>query len=143
MEPIIVKYMDYPEYTVDYLADESYNVKLVVPRKRLEHKAGEVWKTQTVKDYYLMKIVGNIVKKCELKYVGFVQLFYNEETKEYWVSEVDSRFGGGISCSIKAGAPMFKMLYNVLDGKYSYPPVTWRELTFTRYLEEFQLWNKE
>jgi len=100
----------YDEYTVDIYYDKSGNLKSLVPRLRIETRAGEISKGLTSKgivyDYLKDKL-------CNLKSVrGCInlQLFVNLKEKSFKATEINPRFGGGYPLSYAAGANFPKML---------------------------------
>lgn len=140
IEAMYTRYMDCQEYTVDYLASEDSEPVYVIPRKRIEHKSGEVWKTEVVKDTIMENLVMGVIRSMRLKYVGFVQLFKNTD-REMYISEIDTRFGGGVTCSIHAGADMFGGLQEVLSGGFTQYTLRthWEPAKFTRYLKDTEI----
>lgn len=95
---------DYSEYTIDGYYDKSGNLKCLVPRKRIEIRAGEVSKGVTRKNFvydYLLERVMHI--DGALGCITF-QLFVNEETQSIKGLEINPRFGGGFPLADAAGA---------------------------------------
>lgn len=95
---------EYKEFTVDMYYGKDNRVKSIVPRERIEVRAGEINKGRTRKNYlvrflkermgYLQGVVGCI---C-------VQLFYRESNDDVVGIEINPRFGGGYPLSYHAGA---------------------------------------
>lgn len=92
------------EYTLDVLADFTGKVRCVVPRLRLETRAGEVSKGVTVKDPLLID-AGKRVVEALPGAVGCmtVQLFLTADRAVKFI-EINPRFGGGFPLSAAAGA---------------------------------------
>lgn len=92
------------EYTLDVLADLTGRVRCVVPRLRIETRAGEVSKGMTVKDPLLMD-AGRRVVEALPGAVGCmtVQLFLTAERAVKFI-EINPRFGGGFPLAAAAGA---------------------------------------
>lgn len=94
----------YKEYTVDMYYGMDNKVKSIVPRERIEVRAGEINKGITRKNFivnylknrmgYLHGVIGCI---C-------IQLFVKEETEDILAIEINPRFGGGYPLSYYAGA---------------------------------------
>ena len=105
------------EYTCDVYVDFSMRVRCVVPRKRIEVRAGEVSKGQVVKH---PTICSEAVRLVETLGAGpgviTLQLFLSDEDKVKFI-EVNPRFGGGVPLSIKAGANFPKWILQELLGK--------------------------
>lgn len=94
----------YCEYTIDGYYDQTGSLKCLVPRKRIEVRAGEVSKGVTRKNFvydYLLKRVDHI--DGAFGCITF-QLFVNENTQSIKGLEINPRFGGGFPLSDAAGA---------------------------------------
>jgi carbamoyl-phosphate synthase large subunit len=94
----------YKEYTVDMYYGMDNKVKSIVPRERIEVRAGEINKGITRKNFivnYLKNRMG-----CLQGVIGCIciQLFVNEETEDILAIEINPRFGGGYPLSYYAGA---------------------------------------
>jgi len=95
---------EFKEFTVDLYYGSDNQVKGIVPRERIEIRAGEINKGYTRKNEivsflkerlnYLPGVVGCI---C-------LQLFFNDQTKDIVGIEINPRFGGGFPLSYHAGA---------------------------------------
>lgn len=94
----------YKEFTVDLYYGRDNMLKSIVPRERVEVRAGEINKGYTRKNF----IVEFVRKRME--YVAGVvgcicmQLFYDERTDDIKGIEINPRFGGGYPLSYAAGA---------------------------------------
>jgi carbamoyl-phosphate synthase large subunit len=92
------------EHTCDVYVDFNMEVRCVVPRKRIEVRAGEVSKGQVVKHPRIMSEAARLVKALGAgPGVITLQLFLTGDGKIKFV-EINPRFGGGVPLSIKAGA---------------------------------------
>ena len=101
VELLIQEYIQGKEYTLDILADLEGRVLSVVPRERLEVRAGEVSKSRTVYRRDLIEQGKNIVET--LGAIGPVTVQCIDNGKDvYWI-EVNPRFGGGVPLAIRAG----------------------------------------
>ena len=100
----------YKEYTVDMYFGRDHRVKCIVPRDRIEIRAGEINKGRAVKNEILtfLKEKMGRVEGC----VGCicVQLFFNPETKDMVGIEINPRFGGGYPLSYMAGGNFPELL---------------------------------
>ena len=105
------------EYTCDVYVDFGMKVRCVVPRKRIEVRAGEVSKGQIVKDAHIMSEAVTLVEKLRAgPGVITLQLFLTEDGKVKYI-EINPRFGGGVPLSIKAGANFPKWILQELAGR--------------------------
>lgn len=105
------------EYTCDVYVDFDMQVRCIVPRKRIEVRAGEVSKGQVIKN---KKIIAEAKRLIEILQAGpgviTLQLFLTEDGRMKFI-EVNPRFGGGVPLSVKAGANFPKWLLLEMLGK--------------------------
>ena len=115
--PICQELVQGTEYTCDVYVDFSMKVRCVVPRKRIEIRAGEVSKGQVVKDSQIMNQAAKLVETLGAG-PGLItlQLFETAKGKLKFI-EINPRFGGGIPLSIKAGANFPKWILQEMLGK--------------------------
>lgn len=110
---IFMEYIDksqYKEYTVDLYYGRDNELKCIVPRERIEIRAGEINKGRTRKNYlvtYLKERMGYLpgVIGCIC-----IQLFYRETDQDVVAIEINPRFGGGYPMSYHAGANYSRFL---------------------------------
>lgn len=101
---------EYKEYTVDMYFGKDNKCKSIVPRERIEIRAGEINKGVARKNYlldYLKERMGSLkgVVGCIC-----IQLFYRESDNDVVAIEINPRFGGGYPLSYAAGANYPKLL---------------------------------
>lgn len=114
---ICQEYIDGAEFTCDAYVDMNMKVRCVVPRKRIEVRAGEVSKSRVVKDLRIMSEAAKLVETLGAgPGVITLQLFLNSEDKVKFI-EINPRFGGGVPLSIKAGAKFPKWILQEVLGK--------------------------
>ena len=114
---ICQEFIEGTEYSCDVYVDFGMKVRCVVPRKRIEVRAGEVSKGQVVKNSHIMSEAAKMVERLGAgPGVITVQSFLtgNDEIK---FIEINPRFGGGAPLSIKAGANFPKWILQELLGK--------------------------
>ncbi len=104
---MFMEYLDrneYKEYSVDMYFGKDYCVKGIVPRERIEVRAGEINKGKTHKN----EIVDFLKDKmgCLSGVRGCIcfQLFYRESDCSIKGSEINPRFGGGFPLTYHAKA---------------------------------------
>ncbi|HYH04330.1 MAG TPA: ATP-grasp domain-containing protein [Bacillota bacterium] len=108
---IVQQYVSGTEYTLDILSDFTGQVLSVVPRQRLEVRAGEVSKSRTVYRPDLIAQGKNIAEA--LGAIGPINIQCIDDGKDvYWI-EINPRFGGGVPLSIKAGVDYPYLLYRL------------------------------
>jgi carbamoyl-phosphate synthase large subunit len=105
------------EHTCDVYVDFDMKVRCVVPRKRIEVRAGEVSKGQVVKHAQIMKEAARLVEALGAgPGVITLQLFLTDDDKVKFI-EINPRFGGGVPLAIRAGANFPKWTLQELLGK--------------------------
>ena len=130
---VFQEFIEGVEYTCDVFFDKNSEIKCIVPRERIEVRAGEVSKARTNKD----KTIINEIKKLEPYLKGAygcltIQLFKTAD-KIYFI-EINPRFGGGYPLSFLAGADFAKMLIDDYLGKKLDYFEDWRDnLIMLRY----------
>ena len=144
---IFMEYIDksqYKEYTVDLYYGRNNELKCIVPRERIENRAGEINKGRTRKNYlvtYLKERMGYLpgVIGCIC-----IQLFYRETDQDVVAIEINPRFGGGYPMSYHAGAnyPRFLIQEYFKKETISYTD-DWRDNTLLlRYDSEVVVFPK-
>ncbi len=133
-DPIIQKYIEGKEYTLDTLSDLEGRVIAVVPRERIETKAGISYKGRIVKDNRLIEYGRRIASLLKIKGPSNIQCMIDSEI---WFTEINPRFSGGLPLTIAAGIDTPLLLvklalgYEVnIDGEFK------EGLTMLRYWEE-------
>lgn len=113
-EYVVQPFVDGQEYTIDIFCDWDGKPISIVPRERLQVRAGEVLKTRINLD---SKMIGEAKKLCEVfKPCGpiTVQLIKDHNTGEDYYIEINPRFGGGAPLSMKAGARSAEIVLKLL-----------------------------
>jgi carbamoyl-phosphate synthase large subunit len=115
--PICQEFVTGLEHTCDVYVDFDMKVRCVVPRRRIEVRAGEVSKGQVVKDPAICTEAARLVQALGAgPGVITLQLFLTEQGKIKFI-EINPRFGGGVPLSIKAGADFPKWILQELLGR--------------------------
>jgi carbamoyl-phosphate synthase large subunit len=115
--PICQELVKGNEYTCDVYVDFGMKIRCVVPRRRIEVRAGEVSKGQVVKNTCIISEATTLVKKLGAgPGVITLQLFLTNDGKIKFI-EINPRFGGGAPLSIKAGADFPKWILQELTGR--------------------------
>lgn len=135
---IFMEYVDkgiYREYTVDLYYGRDCQLKCVVPRERIEIRAGEINKGRTVKNQLVSFL------KERLGYIEgctgciCVQLFFHPESFRVIGIEINPRFGGGYPLSYMAGAnyPSYLIQEFFLNKKLEYTEDWKDDMLMLRY----------
>jgi len=109
------------EYTVDIFIDKKGEIISIVPRQRMEVRAGEVSKAKTLKDKIIIDAVKMLCKVLKGAYgVLTIQLFKTEDNRVVFI-EINPRFGGGYPLSYLSGADFAEYLIkDYLDKELAY-----------------------
>ena len=112
---IIQEYMDGIDLDADVYVDSiSKKVVSIFSKKKLESKIGGASKTISFKDEKLNIFIENIVSKFEFKGAINIDFFYKDG--EYYLSEINPRFGGGYIHAYEEGIDFIKYLVNNANG---------------------------
>ena len=114
---IVQPFVEGREYTIDIFCDWNGNPISIVPRERIQVRAGEVLKTKITMDPIMIeesKILSKAFKPCGPM---TVQLIRETQTGVDYFIEINPRFAGGVPLSIKAGAKSVEMILKILDGE--------------------------
>jgi carbamoyl-phosphate synthase large subunit len=115
--PICQELVKGTEYTCDVYVDFGMKVRCVVPRRRIEVRAGEVSKGQVIKNARIMSEAALLVENLGAgPGVITLQLFLTGDGKIKFI-EINPRFGGGAPLSIMAGADFPKWILQELTGR--------------------------
>lgn len=114
---IVQPYVEGKEYTIDIFCDWNGNPISIVPRERMQVRAGEVLKTQIVMDEIMIEESRALCKTFKPCGPMTVQLIRDKNTKVDYFIEINPRFGGGVPLSMKAGARSAEAILKMLDGE--------------------------
>jgi carbamoyl-phosphate synthase large subunit len=103
------------EYTLDTLSDLNGRALAVVPRERIEVRAGEVVKSRTLDRPDLIQQGKYIIETLGIIGPATLQCI-DDGLMVYWI-EVNPRFGGGVPLSIRAGVDYPYLLYRIYNGE--------------------------
>lgn len=134
---MVQEYVSGEEYTIDAMVDFYGNIKTIVPRLRIETRAGEVSKGMTKKDIEIIKAAETVIKALPNP-IGCITLqCFKKEDGQITFIEINPRFGGGIPLSIEAGANFPLWTIKMCQGEvFIDKDFDWREnLTMLRYDE--------
>lgn len=138
-EYLIQEYIaDRDEYTIDcYVGTQDSEVKCAVPRIRLATASGEVVRTETRRIPALMSMAENVLTTLGFCGAVTLQFIHDKRNGRFLLMEVNPRLGGGVICSILAGADIAKMIIEECEGYNANPCRTWRDgALMTRYFKE-------
>jgi carbamoyl-phosphate synthase large subunit len=120
-EPILQEFLEGDEITLDILCDFDGNPISIVPRKRLKIRGGEVERGITIKNYELLSLTLELVKKLNPSGVINVQCFLT--SKGFYFTEINPRFGGGYPLTHYAGVNFPKLIIKLIEGEKIEPMI--------------------
>jgi carbamoyl-phosphate synthase large subunit len=136
----IQEYINGEEYTVDVVSDKLGVPFIIIPRKRIEVKAGVATKVEIIKDKKLIESSELILK--EMPVPGFCNIQFIKRNDVYYFIELNYRYGGMSIASALASYNYSKDLvdnyvYDKVTPLFSeiYPNIKWGAV-ITRYFEE-------
>lgn len=113
---LIQQFMDGEEFGADVYIDMISNeISAIFTKKKIKMRAGETDKSVSIKDEKLFLIIKDFVKKAEFK--GIIDIDIFKVNGEYYISEVNPRFGGGYPHAYESKVNIPKMIINNLEGK--------------------------
>lgn len=112
---LIQEYIDGQEYGLDIMNDLKGNLCGVSIKKKISMRAGETDKAITIEN----KIISSIGAKLSinLKHIANLDCDILEKDGEFYVLELNPRFGGGYPFSHEAGVNMPKAIIDWLNNK--------------------------
>ncbi|GAA3659043.1 ATP-grasp domain-containing protein [Nocardioides ginsengisoli] len=141
---MFMEYLDgdrYEEHTVDLYYDRGHVLRCVVPRRRLQVRAGEVSKALTCRNALVPFLTERLARLDGAVGCLTAQFFLDPASDRIVGIEINARFGGGFPLSYAAGANYPRWL---LDEYVRRLPVAsydgWRDgLLMLRYDQEVVL----
>lgn len=112
---LIQEMMDEKEYGVDVYIDLiSHEPVSIFIKEKLAMRAGETDKSVSIRNEKLFNIIFNFVKKAGYK--GIIDIDVFEKSGEFYISEVNPRFGGGYPHAYEIGVNVPKQIINNLNN---------------------------
>ncbi|NLY31227.1 MAG: ATP-grasp domain-containing protein, partial [Firmicutes bacterium] len=112
---MIQEYIDCPEYGADVYVDMlSSEPVAIFTKEKIKMRAGETDKSVSVKDEKLFALLRTFVKTAGLRGIVDIDLF--KINAEYYISEVNPRFGGGYPHAYECGVNVPGMIIKNLKG---------------------------
>ncbi|WP_353095821.1 ATP-grasp domain-containing protein [Tissierella praeacuta] len=112
---MIQEFIDGTEYGADVYIDmiSSEPVAIFI-KEKIKMRAGETDKSVSVKDGKLFELIKKFVKKAGFK--GIIDIDIFKINGEYYISEVNPRFGGGYPHGYESGVNIPKMIIENISG---------------------------
>lgn len=112
---MIQEFLDGQEIGADVYIDLlSGEVVSIFTKKKIKMRAGETDKAVSFKDPALFALIEKFV--LEAGYRGQIDIDIFEINGEYYISEVNPRFGGGYPHAYESGVDHMKLILNNLQG---------------------------
>ena len=141
---LIQQYIEHrEELTVDcYVGTFDHEAKCTVPRIRLATAGGEAIRTITQRNPELEKTAKSVLSALHLEGAVTLQFIHDIDADRYLLMEINPRLGGGVICSICAGADIASMIIEEAQDLNAMPRHDWRDKTLmTRYFKEVIFFN--
>lgn len=114
---IIQPFIEGTEYTIDIFCDLNGEPITIIPRERMQVRAGEVLKTRITMDSVMIKEGRQLVEGFRPCGPMTVQLIRQNGTDVDYYIEINPRFGGGAPLSMKAGARSAEEILKLIIGE--------------------------
>lgn len=112
---MIQEFLDGQEIGADVYIDLiSGEVVSIFTKKKIKMRAGETDKAVSFKDEKLFQLIEKFVS--EAGYKGQIDIDIFEIGDQYYISEVNPRFGGGYPHAYESGCDHMKLILNNLNG---------------------------
>ena len=140
---MIQEFLDGQEIGADVYIDLiSKNVVSIFTKKKIKMRAGETDKAVSFKDEKLFELIKKFVG--EAGYEGQIDIDIFDINGEYYISEVNPRFGGGYPHAYECGADHISMIVNNLEGNVNQENVgNYQENVYMMKYNEVMIMKKE
>ncbi|MCK4257779.1 MAG: ATP-grasp domain-containing protein [Halanaerobiales bacterium] len=119
---IIQEFLSGQELGVDVYVDIiSRKVVSMFIKEKIAMRAGETDKARSIKPEKLFRIIGDLVIKAGL--IGPIDVDVFDINGEYYISEINPRFGGGYPLAYECGCNFPKYIINNLEGIVNEPQI--------------------
>lgn len=113
---MIQEFMDGTEYGADvYIDMVSGECTSIFLKEKIKMRAGETDKSISIKDVNLYHTIEKFVEKCG--FCGMIDMDIFKVGDEYYISEVNPRFGGGYPHAYECGVNMAEQVIKNLEGE--------------------------
>lgn len=111
---LIQEYLDGQEIGADvYIDPISKKVVSIFTKEKIKMRAGETDKARSFKDQKLFDLVIELVEKIGYEYMIDMDIF--KINNEYYISEINPRFGGGYPHAYECGVNFPKLIINSMN----------------------------
>ncbi|MEM2002905.1 MAG: ATP-grasp domain-containing protein [Candidatus Methanomethylicaceae archaeon] len=134
VEFVVQERCDGIEYTCDVVVNNCGEVLGVVPRRRLEVRAGIIYKGFTELNKQLIDLTGEICRKVGVRYAANVQFIVTRHGPQ--CIELNPRFSGGLALTVAAGFNIPEVVVRLAMDLPVEPLRKFRQLFMARYWSE-------
>ena len=110
---VLQKFISGQEYSVDWFSEKSGKPLLIVPRKRLQVRDGEVMVSEICMDPAIIELVRRVGFKLKLRGPANLQGIMDGNAR-FLFTDINLRFGSGASHTIAVGGDMPEYIYRDL-----------------------------
>lgn len=114
---IVQEYIEGQEFTCDLVSDRRFAVVSLVSRKRESVRGGEIQQAEVVNHLHLYNIFAAISRQLEIIGPWCIQ-YIQDKDDNIWFIEINSRFGGGVPISKRAGQDQASISLKVLERDF-------------------------
>lgn len=115
---MIQEFIDGIEYGADVYIDMiSGEPVAIFIKEKIKMRAGETDKSVSIKDDKMFELIKKFVKKVGFK--GIIDIDIFKVNGEYYISEVNPRFGGGYPHGYECGVNIPRMIIENINGNVS------------------------
>ncbi|MDA3884355.1 MAG: ATP-grasp domain-containing protein [Candidatus Delongbacteria bacterium] len=119
---IIQEFLNGQELGIDVYIDlVSKKIISIFIKEKISMRAGETDKAKSIKSEKLFSIVENLVSKTNL--IGPIDIDVFQIGDEFYISEINPRFGGGYPLAFECGVNFPKFILNNLRGIENKPQI--------------------
>lgn len=112
---LIQEFLDGQEIGADvYIDPTSKKVVSIFTKEKIKMRAGETDKAKSFKDEKLFKLIVSFVEKVGYEYMIDMDIF--RINGEYYISEINPRFGGGYPHAYESGVNFPKLIINSMKN---------------------------
>ena len=112
---LIQEFLNGQEIGADvYIDPISNKVVSIFTKEKIKMRAGETDKSRSFKDEKLFNSITDLVEKIGYKYMIDIDIFRINE--EYYISEINPRFGGGYPHAYESGVNFPKLIVNSMNN---------------------------
>lgn len=111
---IVQEYIDFDyETTTDVFIDSHNQMIELCQRKRLKTRGGEVERAITTKNKEITHIIKKIIEKTS--FFGVINIQIMAKGNQYYIGEINPRFGGGFPLAYHSGANMIEHIKKLVE----------------------------